>query len=124
MRTLNYKSSTSKIPKYLDGIAEIFEIRQTDGVYPEDYILNTKETIYFEQLSITEKMRYEFESRSNKVIDKIRVAQPNDLNPFNVLKIGDQFLKVFNNYKFTNVDGYKQSDLTLEYCDLEEREDV
>ena len=37
-----------------------------------------------------------------------------EIDSFCVIKIGEKYHKVFNAYHFTNKDGFKQTDLTLE----------
>ena len=37
-----------------------------------------------------------------------------EITSLNVVKIGNEYHKVFNVYHFTNNDGFKQTDLTLE----------
>lgn len=37
-----------------------------------------------------------------------------EITSLNVVKIGNEYHKVFNAYHFTNNDGFKQTDLTLE----------
>ena len=45
---------------------------------------------------------------------KIRIPQTKEITALNVLKIGDKYHKVYNAYHFTNKEGFKETDLTLE----------
>lgn len=111
---LFYKQNITNLPTYNDGKFRLFEIKQTESTYPVEYLHDTKKEIWFEELSISDKIRFEAEERKKKITMKIRIPQIKELNSFCVVKIGDKYHKVFNIYHFTNKDGFKQSDLTLE----------
>lgn len=110
----HYKLNITEIPSYNDGIFQIYEIEQTDTINPIEYIKDTSKFMYFEELSISDKLKFDLEKREKKITHKIRIPQTKQITSFNVLKIGDEFHKVFNAYHFTNKDGFKQTDLTLE----------
>ena len=73
-----------------------------------------KKEVWFEELSISDKLRFESEERKRKLSLKIRIPQMKEITSLNVVKIGNEYHKVFNAYHFTNNDGFKQTDLTLE----------
>ncbi len=111
----NYKMNTiTNIPTYLDGKFRIFEIKQTKDVYHTEYLHDTEKDIWFEELSITDKLKFEAEERKKKITYKLRIPQTKQITSLHVLKIGEGYHKVYNTYHFTNKDGYKQTDLTLE----------
>ncbi len=111
----NAKDSIFKhhVPTYNDGRFYLFKIKQAKDKYPKEYLEDTKEFVYFEELSISDKLRFEAEEREVYLTKKIRVAQRKDIDSLCVLKIGEEFHSVYNIYHFTNDDGYKQSDITL-----------
>lgn len=111
---LNFKQNITNLPTYNDGILEIFEIRQTKDTCPLDYIHSTGKKLYFEELSITDRLRFEAEQRDKNITLKVRIPQTKEITSRNVVKIGDEYHKVFNSYHFTNNEGFKQTDLTLE----------
>src|SRR5690554_11105 len=110
----NYKLSITEIPTYLDGCFRLFKIKQKDGHFPIEYIEDTEKEIWFQELSITDRLRFEAEERKKDLTIKIRIPQTKEINSLSVLKIGNKYHKVFNIYHFTNKDGFKQSDITLE----------
>lgn len=111
---LNFKQTITTLPTYNDGILEIFEIKQTNDTCPIDYIKRTGKKLYFEELSITDRLRFELEQRDKKITLKVRIPQTKELTSLYVVKIGGEYHKVFNSYHFTNSEGFKQTDLTLE----------
>lgn len=111
---LNYKQNITNIPNYLDGFFQLYKINQSDNQFPEEYLTNLNIEIWFESISITDKLKYDLSQRNQNIYIKIRIAQVKEIGSLNVVKIGETFYKVYNAYHFTNKDGYPQSDLTLE----------
>lgn len=111
---LNYKQTITNIPNYNDGFFQLYKINQSDNQFPEEYLTNLNIEIWFESISITDKLKYDLSQRNQNIYIKIRIAQVKEIGSLNVVKIGDTFYKVYNAYHFTNKDGYPQSDLTLE----------
>ena len=111
---LTYKQNITNLPVYDDGYFKLFEICQTDDTYPIEYLKDTKKTMWFEEISISDSLRFETENRKKKLTYKIRIPQMKKITSLHVLKIGKEYHKVFNAYHFTNKDGFKQTDLTLE----------
>ncbi len=111
---LSYKQSITSLPIYNDGRFRLFEIKQTKTDFPIEYLHDTGKDVWFEELSISDKLRFEAEERKRKITFKIRIPQIKEITSLHVVKIGNEYHKVFNSYHFTNKDGYKQTDLTLE----------
>ena len=65
-----YKPST-----YNDGRFRLFEIKQTDTTYPVEYLKDTGKDVWFEELSITDKLKFEAEERKKNITYKLRIPQ-------------------------------------------------
>lgn len=113
MISLNSRKSTTKIPVYLDGYAQVYRINQTDDTYPVPFLVSEDKAIPFRMMSITDRTRIEFEQRNINLTMKLRVPKTLEIDSNNVLRIGSTFHKVFNAYHFTNADGFEETDLTL-----------
>ncbi|MBR3002856.1 MAG: hypothetical protein IKF38_04785 [Clostridia bacterium] len=112
---LTYKQNITNLPVYLDGYFKLFEIKQTSDKYPIEYLSDAnKPNIWFEELSISDKLRFDAEERKKKITYKLRIPQMKEIDSLCVVKIGEKYHKVFNAYHFTNKYGIKQTDLTLE----------
>lgn len=111
---LYYKQNITSLPTYNDGKFRLFEIKQTDETYSVEYLHDTGDDIWFEELSISDRLRFDAEQRKKTITYKLRIPQIKQINSLCVVKIGNEYHKVFNAYHFTNKDGYKQTDLTLE----------
>jgi len=111
---LYYKQNITNLPTYNDGKFRLFAIKQTEDTYSVEYLRDTKKDIWFEELSISDKLRFDAEEREKKITYKLRIPQTKQIDSLCVIKIGNEYHKVFNAYHFTNKDGFKQTDLTLE----------
>lgn len=110
-----YKQNITSLPVYNDGFFKLFEIKQTDDKFAVEYLQDTgKSNIWFEELSISDRLRFDAEERKKKITYKLRIPQMKEISSLCVVKIADEYHKVFNAYHFTNKDGFKQTDLTLE----------
>ena len=122
---LTYSQNITSLPTYNDGVFRLFQIKQTEDNFPLEYLKDTGEEIWFEELSISDKLKFEAEERKKNITYKIRIPQRKDITSLNVVKIDDTYHKVFNAYHFTNSDGYQQTDLTLElYPRVKLEEDI
>lgn len=122
---LTYKQSITNLPTYNDGKFRLFEIKQTETDFPVEYLKDTGKDIWFEELSISDKLKFEAEERKKNITYKLRIPQIKEITSLHVVKIGDTYHKVFNAYHFTNNEGYKQTDLTLElYPRVKLEEDI
>lgn len=123
---MHYKENITSIPAYNDGKFKLYEIKQIDSTYPDEYIKEVpNKSIWFKELSISDKLKFEAEQREKVLTMKIRIPQTKEITSMNVLKIGKEYHKVFNAYHFTNNEGFKETDLTLEAypnAKLEEKE--
>ena len=123
----NFENFTT-LPTYNDGFFYLYKICQKKNgtKYPIEYIkkVNNQE-IWYEEISLTDKLRFEAEERNKKITLKIRIPQMKEIDSLCVVKIGNEYHKVFNAYHFTNKEGFKESDLTLEeYSRVKFEEDV
>lgn len=123
---MNYKENTTSIPTYNDGKFDIYKIEQKNEPYPDEYLKKVaNKPMWFKELSISDKLKFDAEQRDKKLTIKIRIPQTKQISSMNVLKIGKEYHKVYNAYHFTNSDGFKETDLTLEEypnAKLEEKE--
>ena len=116
---MNYRENIlskkpTQLPVYNDGNFLIYEINQTKDVYPKEFLkLVKKENMWFKELSISNNLKFEAEQRNIKITMKIRIPQTKEIDSLTVLKIGNNYHKVYNAYHFTNSEGFKETDLTL-----------
>lgn len=112
---MHYKESITNIPTYNDGMFELYEIKQKDSTYPDEYLKKvTNRPIWFKELSISNNLKFQAEQREINLTMKIRIPQTKEITSMNVLKIGKEYHKVYNAYHFINNEGFRETDLTLQ----------
>ena len=121
-----FKQDITNLPTYNDGYLKLYQIKQKEKegtAYPIEYLVEFEDSkntginyneIWFEELSLTDKLKFDAEERKKKITYKIRIPQLKEIDSLCVVEINGKYHKVFNAYHFTNKDGFKQSDLTLE----------
>lgn len=92
---LTFKQNITNLPTYNDGKFRLFEIKQTETTYPVEYLKDTEKEFWFEELSISDKLRFESEERKRKLSLKIRIPQMKEITSLNVVKIGNEYHKSF-----------------------------
>lgn len=112
------------IPTYNSGGAHLFKINQTEGHFPEEYLEDCHKKVAFRLLSVTDRLRYEFEARQLNISLKINIPQILELTSLHVLKINESYHKIYNAYHYTDRYGFPQTDLTLIHYDNPKVEEV
>lgn len=100
------------IPAFNDGYFTLYHIKESDDVQTKK-ALEKDIDIWYEELSVSDKLRSQLNSTDVDVAMKIRIPQYKKMDSLCVVKIADKYYKVYNAYHFTNNDGYKLSDVTL-----------
>lgn len=110
----NFKLNITQIPTYLDGYFDLYQIVQNeDDVFPIDKAKLVVELVPFELLSISDRLRFEADQREVELTYKLRTHQDKSLNSLHLVRLNDEWHKVYNVYHFRNKEGYPQSDITL-----------
>ena len=110
---MTYKLNITKTPIYKDGIIEIFDILQSEDVFPIEQIKTRNKKITYAELSFGDVLKYEMNTRNIDISKKILIPQDKSINSLCVFKEDDKFYKVYNVYHFMNSDGFLQTRLTL-----------
>lgn len=101
------------VPVYIDGVMHIYKIIESDDVITSKHLEDTGIDLWYEELSISDRLRSQLNAGSVDVQMKIRIPQYRKLNTMCVVKIDDSFYKVYNVYHFTDKEGFQKSDVTL-----------
>lgn len=101
------------LPMFNDGIIHIYQIKETDDVQSSKHLEDTKMFLWFEELSISDRLRSQLNSSNVDIQMKIRIPQYKKLSSMSVVKIDEDYFKVYNAYHFTDKDGYQMTDVTL-----------
>lgn len=102
------------IPAYNDGKFSLFEITQGNKLYPQEVLKDTGISIWFNELSVSDRTKAELKQNEIEVTMKIRIPQYKKINSNCVVKIDNEYHRVFNVFHFKNKDGFPETDITLE----------
>ena len=114
MRQTISHSKLSTLPNFNDGLLSIYKTMNDEtSDYPKDYYTLEIENVGFEELSISDRRRYEYDERNIKVVKRIRTHKMSELDSLKVIKIQDDYYYVYNIYDFIDRDGFIKVDVSL-----------
>lgn len=103
----------TNIPVYNDGEFRLYELIENDEVFSKETLHDTGFNIWFEELSVFDKLKYELSTAGIELSMKLRIPQYKKINSMCVVKIDGEYHRVYNAAHFRNKDGFLQTDLTL-----------
>lgn len=103
-----------ELPEYTDGCLRLFRIRDdTSEDYPEEYLEDTKLDVWYREISVYDKVKYEFDQGGKEITMKIRIPQYKGVDSKCVCLIdGEQHL-VYNATHVKDKYGFPETELTL-----------
>lgn len=103
-----------ELPEYTDGCLKLFRIKEdTSKDYPEKYLEDTKLAIWFREISVYDKVKYEFDQGGKEITMKIRIPRYKGIDSKCVCLIdGEQHL-VYNATHVKDKYGFTETELTL-----------
>lgn len=104
----------TKLPEYTDGCFELCRIKNDmAGDYPIEALEKTGLYICYREISVFDKLRYEFGQGGKEITAKIRIPQYKKIDSRCVCLIdGEQHL-VYNAAHTTSKEGFPETELTL-----------
>lgn len=105
-----------KLPEYVDGCLRLYRIKNDtleSKDYPKEYLEDTKMNIWFREISVFDKTKYEFEQRGKEVTMKIRIAQYRGIDSKCVCLIDGRQHHVYNAAHVKDEYGFLETELTL-----------
>ena len=102
------------LPEYTDGCLRLYKIKNdTSQDYPEEYLEDTGMDIWFREISVFDKLKYEFDQGGKGVTMKIRIPQYKGVDSKCVCLIdGNQHL-VYNAAHIKDKYGFPETEITL-----------
>ena len=99
---------------YNSGFFYIYDIVESNDVAYSTFLkLRNSNKFWFDELSVSDRLRSQLESNNVDITLKIRIPQYRGLGSMCVLKLGEEYYKVYNAYHGLDKEGNKISDLTL-----------
>lgn len=103
-----------KIPEYTSGCFVLYKIDQDKiGDYSQEVLVATGLEIWYREISVFDKTRYELEQGGKEVTMKIRIPQYKEIDSKCVCLIDFVQHLVYNVAHLVDKDGNKETELTL-----------
>lgn len=103
-----------KIPEYTSGCFKLYRIGQnTTNDYPVEELTDTGYEIWYREVSVFDKTRYQLEQGGKEVTMKICIPQYKEIDSGCVCVIDDVQHLVYNAAHVMDKNGNKETELTL-----------
>lgn len=103
-----------RVPEYVDGYFELYQIvEDTSKDYPVETLKDMRMQIWFREISVFDRIRYEFEQGGKEITMKIRIPRFNGIDSKCACKIDEKIHIVYNAASVTSKEGFKETELTL-----------
>ncbi len=102
------------IPEYTDGCFKLYKIKQDNSQdYPKDYLEDQKMVIWYREISVYDRVRYELEQGGKEVTMKIRIPEYKKIDSKCACEIEGQIHQVYNAAHIKDRFGFPETELTL-----------
>lgn len=103
-----------ELPEYTDGCLQIYRIKNdTTKDYPEEYLEDLGLSIWFREISVFDKVKYEFEQGGKEITMKIRIPRYKGVDSKCVCVIDGKKHLVYNAAHVKDKYGFPETELTL-----------
>lgn len=101
-------------PEYTDGAFKLYRIKtDTSKDYPEKYLEDTKMEIWYREISVFDRVRYEFDQGGKELTLKIRIPMFRGIDSQCVCLIEETKHQVYNAAHVKDKNGFPETELTL-----------
>lgn len=104
-----------QMPEYTSGAMQYYRICQDDKTdYPEEYLEDSgMGYIWYRELSVYDRTKYEFDQGGKEVTMKIRIPMYKEIDSRCVCIIDGKQHQVYNATHVTDKNGFPETELTL-----------
>lgn len=103
-----------ELPEYTDGFFHLYRIENdTDQDYPVEILVDKDMDIWFREISVFDKTKYEFDQGGKEITMKIRIPQFKGINSKCVCRIEGEDHLVYNAAHVKDKNGFPETELTL-----------
>ena len=102
------------VPEYTDGVLSLFlGVQQTDTDFPEEKLVDQKMNIWYRELSVYDRLRFELNEGGKEVTMKIRIPRYDAIGSHHYCLIDGSYHHVYNATHVTSKEGFPETELTL-----------
>lgn len=114
MATWKRGAVTMGVPEYTDGCFRLYKIgNDKTSDFPVEKLKDMDMEIWFREISVFDRVRYEFEQGGKEITMKIRIPRYKGIDSKCACKIDGELHLVYNAAHVVDKDGFKETELTL-----------
>lgn len=103
-----------ELPEYTDGAFKPLRIEEdTTTDFPQKKLADTGMLFWYRELSVYDRLRYEFEQGKKEVTMKIRIPQYKGIDSMCACEIDGNIHQVYNATHVRDKNGFPETELTL-----------
>lgn len=103
-----------KIPQYTDGCFVMYKIKEEKtGDFPTEKLVNTNMKIWYREISVFDRIRYELEQAGKEITMKIRIPRYKGIDSKCACMIDGKIHNVYNAAHVFDKNGFPETELTL-----------
>lgn len=103
-----------ELPEYTDGRLRLYRIQDdASSDFPISKLIDTQMNIWFREVSVFDRLRYEFEQGQKEITMKIRIPQYKEIDSKCVCKIDEKYHLVYNATHVKDKMEFPETELTL-----------
>ncbi len=103
-----------ELPEYTDGVLDLYRIIEKKvGDFPDKVLENTNLRIWYRELSVFDKTKYEFDQGGKEVTMKLRIPMYKGIDSNCVCVIHQRQHIVFNATHVKDKNGFPETEITL-----------
>lgn len=105
----------TELPEYTDGCLQLYDISEdtTQDFPKENIVKRSMSPIWFREISVFDRLRYEFEQSQKEITMKIRIPQYKEIDSRCVCIINGKQHLVYNAAHVRDKNGFPETELTL-----------
>lgn len=103
-----------RMPEYTDGVLSVCEIAEESvGDYPKKVLKETDMKIWYREISLFDRTRYELEQAGKEVTMKVRIPRYKGIDSNHACMIDEKIHQIYNAAHVEDKNGFPETELTL-----------
>ena len=103
-----------RMPEYTDGVLTVYKItEQRIGDFPQKVLVKTDLDIWYREISVFDRTKYDFEQGGKEVTMKLRIPRYKGICSNHACMIEGMIHQIYNAAHVDDKNGFPETELTL-----------
>lgn len=108
------RKNNRRIPNYCDGVLKLYRLEEdTESDYPKTELVDQDLEIYYNEISVYDRLRFELGQGGKQITMKIRIPQYKQIDSNCYCLIDGIYHQVYNAAHIMTDDTFPETELTL-----------